>query len=288
MKRKWLSMLLVVSLVLILGSACSNDDMAGEDNFEDEYEEFDDTEAIELDDPISKLRTTPGSSVQLIRDENYYSLDGVVECLEDVDYSSVGYVLNLEPTHKKHLYSPQCYGTIDGKNGFFSVGDVPIPVLNDDDVVAWYADDRIPTLGLAEVEFYGYAVSLWYGEYSGSYNFTIYDSESGEMVSKDGITNFEVLDSNGDVVGNYYDLDQNESYTISWFEGTQHCEYVLSATSKFYVDCTDRKYISADYEISGELTNDGYARYDLSNIPAGIYVVLDVDNPGRGGLIELD
>lgn len=289
--KKLIGILFMLSLVLVLGCACDNNNNASaskENGTEEKYEEFDDVAAKEAEDSIGKLKTMPGSSVQLIRNKSHYSLNGIVDCVEDVDYSSVGYVLALDSTYKKHLYSPQCYDTIDGRNGFFSVGDVPVPVLSSNDVIAWYSNDRVPTLGLAKVEFYGYAVSLWYGSYNGKYSFTIYDPENGEMIPEDGITNFEVLDSSGNSIENYYNLNQNEPYTISWYEGTQHREYGLKASSKFYVDCTNRKYISADYEIIGELTDDGYARYDLSGIPTGIYVVLDVDNSGRGGLIEIE
>ena len=250
----------------------------------DASEAADTTGTTEVDNSgIAELRSLPGS-LQLIRNEKNYSLSGAVDCVEGIDYSSIGY---YEGDSKLLVYSPKCYATNDGKNGFFSVGDIPVPVLEENDLVVWYSDDRIPTLGLAQVDFYGYGVSIDVSEYDNHYSLNIYDPETKGKSYEQDATNIEVKDSAGNVVDNYYNLNQNETYTVTWYKGTQYNEHSLKASSKFYTDHTSRKYLAADYKIEGTLTEDGYAKYDLSEIPAGLYVLLDVDNPGKGGMVEI-
>lgn len=233
---------------------------------------------------IAKLRSESGS-FQLLRDGNNYSLSGNVNCVDGIDYSSVGYYEYGDDT--LHLYSPVLVDTVDGKRGFFTVGDVPIPALENDDLVVAYSDSTVPVLGLAQVDFYGYGVGLESSEYDGKRSLNIYNPETNEKIHEEEVTNIEVKDASGNTVDNYYNLQQGESYTVLWYKGTQKKEQPLKADCKVYADHTARKHIAADYEIKGELTDNGYATYDLSGIPVGLYAILNVSNPGRGGIIEI-
>lgn len=254
-------------------------------NADDSSESSSDTSAVVEDTSgLAKLRSEP-ASLQLLRDENNYSLSGNVECVDGIDYSSVGYYDYGDNT--LHLYSPVMIDTTDGKKGFFTVGDVPVPILEKDDFVVWYSDATVPTLGLAQVDFYGYGVGVESSEYDGKFTLNIYNPETNEKTHEEDVTNIEVKDSSGNTIDNYYNLQQGEPYTVSWYKGTQKKEQQVKATCKVYTDHTVRKHIAADYKIEGALTDNGYATYDLSGTPAGLYALLNVSSPGRGGIIEI-
>ena len=94
--------------------------------------------------------------------------------------------------------------------------------------------------------------------------------------------NLVISDSDGNPVDDPFNLEYGEIYTVSWFEGTQYHETNLAATSKCYVDTDGKPNFFDAYEIPGELTKEGYAEYDLSEIPAGLYHI------NRGALIRIE
>ena len=300
--KKWLSLLLMFSMVMLL-VACG-----GSSNDYDEPEDYEveDEEAMaedELDEePITEdygeigcliTDTTMDDTMFYLHRGDYdYSLGKKVYMVDGVDcYDGVGVDMFNQgsTTHVKTIYGERLW-TLDGENtGMFSVGDVPIPVLEDDDYIFSCSADSVPTMGLHEVDFYGYALPVWEAEYDD--NVFLYDVDTEEYHSGTDITNFEVADIDGDPVDDYYDLGQNKNYTVSWYIGTQYEEYTLAANSSFYIDHSNEPVgirIAPDYVIEGELTKEGYATYDLSDVPSGIYWITNETANSMGGLIEIE
>lgn len=296
--KKWLSLLLMVSMVMLL-AACG-----GGNDYEEPEEYVEDEEVIEedeLDEPetgdygeIGSLITDTVSDdtmFYLHRGDYDYSLGKRVFMMDDVDcYDGVGVDMFNQGSseHVRTIYGDRLW-TLDGEDtGMFSVGDVPMPVLEDGDYIFSRSADSVPTMGLHEVTFYGSAIPVWEAEYDD--NVFLYDVEAGEYHSGMDVTNFEVTDADGNPVDNYYALEENESYTVSWFIGTQYEEYVLKADCSFYADHSPEpvgKRIEPDYTIEGDLTKEGYATYDLSDVPAGVYWITNETDNKMGGLIEI-
>ena len=82
--------------------------------------------------------------------------------------------------------------------------------------------------------------------------------------------NYEVSDKAGNVVKNLRNLNYGETYTVSWFEGTKYKEHQLVANCSFYKQPENTK----EYVLKGKLNKEGYASYDYSEIPPGLYRVM--------------
>lgn len=293
--KKWFGLVLIFALVVVLCSACGKTDVVtGDDVLEEEVEEeiVEEEEIEEVveeepevlgeneEDPLYILSTTweianERSGFFLIRGENLYTLNSSYKRNPNINYPSgilrmsgidpVFYIRNIE------------------QFGDRSLGDIPIPLLENGDKIIAISRLDIPVLRLYPVELGGYscllnttdkAVVLW----------NVWDKSDMTAIPLDVFDYAEVTDSEGNTYGVFEEgrginwLEKNQTYTLSWFEGTKRFEKKIVADSRvFYWD-----YLGDYYEIEGSLTNNGYAEYDVSGVPAGIYRT-GID----GGLIEI-
>ena len=234
------------------------------------------TSTPEPKDPLEILTTTKEDALEwgffcLKQGKNLYSLGRYTRKVSGVSYDEAGLSLNKEVW----LYTTFMY---DDNAGFVSYGDIEIPVLEKGSKVIYYSNSNVPTLRLKEVKFSGYSVCVIEND-SNKEITDVYGNKSYSTASRD-IKNVEVTDSKGKTVDNYHDLERGQYYTVSWFEGTTYREIKVPADGRYYT-IADGDIWNWDYEIEGKLTKEGYAEYDLSDVPSGIYLIL-----GNGGLIE--
>ena len=150
------------------------------------------------------------------------------------------------------------------------MGDVPIVSLEEGDEVISFRN--IP-ISLGSATFYGYSIPVGkqeaYWLIVNSYN------SPGDRLMSPYYSNLEIRDKNDELVSDYHNLEQGENYTVSWFVGTDYYERLLAADSYFYSVVNKE-----EYTVEAQLSKEGYAFYDLSSIPSGLYYV-------EGGLIRI-
>lgn len=273
MKRKILGMLLIFSLVFVFG-ACSPDD--------DMYD-FDDTEETEIE---SGLDSEPAidseyADLELLREDPTEDDDYGFFLLRNGTNYTLGTVIHNEyaPSGDCMIYDNIVEINDSGLRGFCSVGYVPVPVLQDGDSVVCYSDEGVPTLGLAAVDLYGYTTGVIYYPKDGVMYYCA-NTATGEWVNNKNVSDLTITDSEGNIAEDIHNLNENQSYTVSWYEGTQYQEASLVADSKMYIFHNSE--YEKDYEIEGSLTKNGYAEYDLSGVAAGTYKI----SVGPGGAWE--
>ena len=164
---------------------------------------------------------------------------------------------------------------------YTSMGDVPVPALNGSDEIRGY---NVTSIFLHPAEKVGDTLRLIEGHNSfPSADFVLlFDSLDADFPIKVYVDEqqFEVRDSQGTLV-DYHNLDYMGNYTVSWFEGTQYNEMQMVADSHCYYTDTPGFHYQYMYEVDGELTKDGYATFDLSGIPAGLYVISYPSGAGK-------
>ena len=289
MKKKLLSMLLIFGLVFVF-AACGSDDSdyeSGVDEIEFE-EETTDSGDVSSEDELYLLAWEPNEENSenffLLRDNQNYSLNTI-----DAD-KAVG-VLPVIVYGSKDYGHGGCiiYGDMMetgalpevARDGFFSYGNIPVPVIEEGDKVVSYSSRGVPELMLKKLDFYGYAIRLK----TFSKGYIIIDDAIGSVTLPfDGT---EVVDSSGETVDDIYDLNEGEQYIVSWYEGTQYKEASLPADSRFYVPERGRMG-DPEYEIEGTLTKDGYAEYDLSAVESGTYMIISGNDRDCQGLITIE
>lgn len=287
--KKWFSLVLILLLVVALCSACGKPDVVTEDDASEEVEESVEIEEVEEiveeepeilgeseEDPLQILSTTwemaeEYNGVFLQKGEKVYCLGTGFKKTPGVKYwpGNVNY-------NDVHFYAP-----CDNSYSWLSFGDIPLPLLEEGDRVIAYSNTTVPTLSLYPVEFMGFSPNI----YTVSDVTTYYDMMSGEYTSmaKSDFEKASIIDSDRNEVENYRDLVQNQVYTMIWFEGTKNKEKEVIADSR-YISIAGENPI---YEIAGEVTMEGFAIYDFSGIPAGIYQIR-ADAPIKSwGFIEI-
>lgn len=289
MKKKVLSILLVFCLIMILG-ACSNnspDVGEGEENSEEYMEEDSNVSEDASSDDLYLLAWEPNDTNSeeffLLRDGQNYSLDRIDDDKAEGTLPVISHVANAAGHGGCGLYGEKMVtGNVPeaAREGFFSYGNVPVPVYEDGDKIVSYSSKGVPDLELRKVNFYGYAVRI----VSFANGYKIVDDATGAVSMP--LENTEVKTSSGEVVDDFYNLNEGEVYTISWYEGTQYKETTLPADSKYYVPEKGRLE-DPDYVIEGALTKDGYAEYDISGVAPGIYRVINGSDWVGDGLIEI-
>ena len=143
-----------------------------------------------------------------------------------------------------------------------SYGEVPVPVLREEDTVIIYSDETPKPLKLYPAEFGG--CSLFIGEGP-----RFKDLETGKGCPLEEVLSFEIMDDSGRKY-KITDLpEKGRSYTVSWYKGTEYVEVVTD------VLCSVYQYDKASpvYELSAEVTKNGYARYDFSGVASGLYAL---------------
>lgn len=273
--RKTVTLFLVLLTVFIFASCESGNSgfkttdeygnvLQGEE--EDNVEEAaTDIERLEADTSMEELE-----GVFLLRDDKYYSLNGTI---------NNGYDIGVEFTNgngKRNLYS-NIMQRDDGSCVFMAYGGsggIPEPVYTSSDKVVSFSSTNVPEIKLFKIEFYGYGVGLLQDKGP-----MIYDHVQG-LTSIEGATDIEVANfETGEVVEDFYDLEYDECYTISWYEGTRKENSESYANNSIYrFSNPDFDFIFSgdkyDYLLEGSLTDYGYAEYDLSGVEPGLYKIL--------------
>ena len=181
-------------------------------------------------------------------------------------------------------YSGIVVGVSDSiNNGFFSLGNVPVPVYEEGDKIIVYSSKTIPRLQLRKVNYYGDAIRLLISANA----YSVYDDAAADKAYGLKVNNTEIRDSSGSEVEDIYSLNAGEIYTVSWTEGTKYNEITLPADSKFYVPESGRME-KPEYEIEGILTKDGYAEYNLSDVAPGTYKIVNTNDMVSQGLIIIE
>lgn len=284
MMKKMVGILLVFSMVLMLG-ACGGNDYVDDGGLEPDgvEEAIDESEDVdELDLLIWEPNEENNEIFFLSRGETYYSL-GAIDPLKAEEYLPIS--LSGQNTYGGcTTYSGVFVGAPERlRDGFISLGEVPVPVYEEGDRIIVYSDEAIPDMQLRKVNFYGYAIRM---TLSGD-NYSVYDDATRDEHFGLTTSNTEVRDSSGNVVEDIYDLEEGETYNVTWNEGTKMHEISLLADSRCYVPEKSRL-DDPEYDIKGSLTNDGFAEYDLSGVAPGTYKIINTNDMVSQGLITIE
>lgn len=300
--KKWFSLVLILLLVVALCSACGKPDVAtGDDVLDEEVEEnMGNEEEIEEvveeepeilgeseEDPLYILSTTweianenESGGLFLLRNGELYTLGEFYQKNPSVDYLP-GMIIASGKLPTFYINNSKEYGDR-------SVGDVPIPLLGENDKIIAISRVSVPVLKLFPVELGGYSFLL---DDDNSYVTIRNLWEKNDMIAipRELFETVEIMDKEGNVYSVkdcLNNLEKNQVYTLSWYQGTTlNQEEVVANSRVFY--WSGYGYTGDDYyEVEGTLTTDGYAEYDVSSVPSGVYKVF-TDSVYSGGLIEI-
>lgn len=280
--KKMLSVMLALCLVLVLGACSQGYDVSEDPEFFADDEEIVLGDGTEFDNELDLLMWEPNEE----NSENFYLLRN------DVNYSlgsvdpekAIGGVLPVTGiglrNHGGCSVQSGLMVTLPDyvNNGLFTYGNVPILTFEPGDKIVSYSQKAIPDLQLRKVVFYGYAVRLYIINKGENSRYDILDDEQDNSIYPSD--NIEIKDSSGntlDELFDVYNLNEGEKYTISWYKGTQYNEATLLADSKYYILEGDRL-SDPDYSISGTLTKNGYAEYDVSGVAPGTYLIISTND----------
>ncbi len=162
-----------------------------------------------------------------------------------------------------------------GTYHYLSIGDVPMATLMPGDELISFGRDQIGDFFKAELKGYTIPIiTIRYGTAARHYLFVDFDEEP-IMLADVYWDALEVCDSDGNIVEDYRNLPYGETYTVSWFEGTNYREFTLVSNCSYYNAPGYDKRITDDdaesYKLEAELHKESYASFDFSHIPAGLY-----------------
>ena len=144
-----------------------------------------------------------------------------------------------------------------------------IPTFQSGDSIIAYSGSNVPKLILyTDASFEGYTICAYKYRFGGSSAFSMYEGSKEKANVRTDNYDVKIEDKNGNAVENRYNLNQGEEYTVFWYEGTKYNEIIMKADYPCYIIPKENK-----YEIEGKLTKNGYAEYDISSVPSGIYGV---------------
>lgn len=218
---------------------------------------------VEPEDPFAALVVSEefarnNAGFYIIRDGKWYSLNRLTRD------TGIQYGFG-----KRDVYGGRDLGlySIENRHDFLSMGPVPIMTLRPGDQLISFVETQTT---LSSVDFVGYTVKLVHNTNSGvnsdTYLFADLDSDK-VVIPRSSLDTLEVCDANGNAVADYRNLSYGETYTISWFEGTNYHEIVMVADCSFYVPSGNPLY----YDLKGTLSKESYAYYDFSAVQPGIY-----------------
>lgn len=288
MKKVWAMMMVVVLISLFAG--CSNttpgtssvDVALKGSNLQQETEPF--TEAVT--DSEETTDTTSGESsiddsddmepfIELTDSPNGFYLKKGETLLTFSDFvfknSKLGKRLSLTESddESEHL--------------IFCTTSQYIPTFQEGDSVVVYSGSNVPKLTLIDhASFGGYTICAYKYKTGGCHDFAMYDgSEKIETVRTDHY-DINIADKEEKNIEDRYNLKQDEEYTLYWYTGTKYNEVKMKAVYPFYEISHENT-----YEIEGTLTKKGYAEYDISSIPAGIYGV-ETSSGNVTGILKIE
>lgn len=178
--------------------------------------------------------------------------------------------------NKLYTFGGKSYYNLKGKERdcFIAVREVPVPVLGADDVVIGVSSSGSAEIRLTKVDLIGYTVPVIIND-SADRRATTLDDGTTFVVASD-LSEINIVDKDGEVVEDVRNLKYGEEYTVFWYSGTQYTEV------KMVANCCYRE-TGEIVKIAGKVTKDGYATYDLSGVPVGLYTI-----SGDGGLIRIE
>ena len=155
--------------------------------------------------------------------------------------------------------------------------EIDIPQLSDNDKIIAYSQQGIPTMQFYGIIYNAYTIGIAQTTVLSSKAFMDIEGDWAEYarVSSTGVPAeslypFELsLNSNSfkdQMRYGFVPLPKGEAVTLSWYKGTEYQERVKTADYQYYG--YDGKNLQ---KIQGVLTKDGYAEYDLSAVPNGLY-----------------
>lgn len=288
-RRLLLCLGLVLSMsFLLFGCGPNNQDANATGAPEDTIDEFIDestdvaegTEAPEfIDDPLDALLVTEDIAREyggfyIYRNGNLYSLNNFMS-LEKSEQYDIGWRWN--ETILAASYRPKNSESAD----VISMRDIPLPTIEEGDEIRGYQNAK---LGIDVATFEGYSLNIFDGFDQAAF---FHDLEEEPIIISHYDT-IQIEDKDGNIIptDDMHNLNGYETYKVSWYENqTEYQEYYDVACSKCYTS-RDRNYSAKgdyDYTIEGELTQSGYAVFDLSEVEPGIYMIR---NP-KGAFFEI-
>lgn len=205
--------------------------------------------------------------------------------LRDDVFLSLNSISGFKDYFNKTKQIKGLYTTI-GANGMYRGGyafsneNIPVPCLEENDQIICYSSTDVPSIDLYPAEFIGFSPRFYLADIAGGSDYYMMYNNRVDVpnhnirqIPED--TMIEVTDENGNLLEDYNNVPENTLCTISWYEGTQYNEEKLVANCRVY-----RISETPAFEIEGALTKSGYAEYDFSSVPSGLYRVTH-----DGGLI---
>lgn len=282
--KKWFYLVLVFLALAVLCSACGKTDVVtGDDVLEEVVEEEEieevveesiqeeiDNELVAEDDELAVLRVTEEMAkekegVYLKRGENYYTFGN------DIPYKTLGVryddVAVFNAGGAIIFYNANEYMDL-GIYKMYALGNVPVPVLKNNDLVVGFYNGEVNNCRLYPAEEIGY--SLYIDRLpDGSVMF--FDNNAHIIKNVDG-RNCELKDISGNLIEDNRRLEKGETYIFSWYDGSQYNEVELTCMGRSY-DAKNRK--EDCIIIEPQFTKEGYVIYDFSSLAPGLYRVND-------------
>ncbi|MBR3332534.1 hypothetical protein IKG28_02840 [Candidatus Saccharibacteria bacterium] len=304
MKRKILSVFLMFTMVMAVVSCNGNATATSEDPM---LYSVDDTQPVILEEGISEeivsevesevesetvsetVDKDPLATLEvseewarnqkghyLMRGDRFYTLTGIMDYAKSKEYNvgwRNGYVNGaVVYMSYKIVGSPNASDFRPRYVGRLTIGDIPVISLESGDKIVSFGNTSIE---LFKVESFTYSINVWDSD-GVMYLMTDadYDVSKIPMITSVDMDKFTVSDESGNVVEDVRNLEYGRKYIASGFNGTDYIEKEMIADSGcFVVDRED------PIKLDGELDKNGYALYNLSDVPAGLYAV----GNGNGG-----
>lgn len=216
---------------------------------------------VEPEEPkqdLSILRTTEELAKNnqgpfLLRDGVFYTLR------DNADKETPG--VNYLPGSLQALEGVLFYESFFREQRLMAYGDVPVPIITEGDEVVVYDKEPPSSIQLCPAVLEGHYLFIRpAGMLVDMKTNKAYNIKSVELT---------IVDEEGNSYTKTDALPKDGKYTISWYQGTEYKEIVIDLLCPVY--WYDRS--SPKFELSAELTKNGYARYDFSGVTSGLYAL---------------
>ena len=279
---------LILLLIVVLCSACgktetevlTEDDLPDEEIQEEVQEEVVSeatqeevevtNELVSGNDELEILRVTEEMArekegVYLKRGENYYTLGSRIPCkTPGVSYDNATVFV---PGGEILFYQVNDSMNFD-KYEMYALGDVPVPILKNDDLIVGFYSKDVRNCRVYVAKEVGYSI---YMNKAHADSVTFFDDSTHTIRTVDG-PNYELKDTNGNLIEDNRRLEKGKKYIFSWYAGSQYNETILTCMGKSYdANCKQEDCIT----IEPQFTQEGYVVYDFSSLAPGFYRVND-------------